>query len=307
MKLKAGEFDIVVLGHISLDYIVTPRQEAPMLLGGPPTYVGITASLLNVKVAIVSKVGPDFKDEYILRYYRAGIDVEAVERTLKPTTRYKLIYSNGGRKLQLLARCESIMPHDIPTSLKARAVHVAPIIQEVPYETVEALSGRFPLLSIDPQGFARSIGYKGFVRVKDWLEAPKFLSHFQVYKSSLQELKAATGFKEASKGLSKILSMGPRVAMATMGIRGILLKTGKGLFHIPACKPKVVEDPTGAGDAFIGGFLAEYIKTGDELWSACIGSACASFTVEGLGPSSFGSKPEVEERASLAYQKVVKV
>ena len=43
-------------------------------------------------------------------------------------------------------------------------------------------------------------------------------------------------------------------------------------------------DPTGAGDAFCGGFLAGFIKDFDPLQAALHGNISASLTLEGSGP-----------------------
>jgi ribokinase len=42
-------------------------------------------------------------------------------------------------------------------------------------------------------------------------------------------------------------------------------------------------DPTGAGDAFCGGFLAGYAATRDPLLAAMHGNISASFCIEGSG------------------------
>jgi sugar/nucleoside kinase (ribokinase family) len=51
-----------------------------------------------------------------------------------------------------------------------------------------------------------------------------------------------------------------------------------------------VVDPTGAGNAYCGGFLAGYIETGDVLTAARYGAIAASFLVEQAG------LPEINER-----------
>jgi sugar/nucleoside kinase (ribokinase family) len=43
-------------------------------------------------------------------------------------------------------------------------------------------------------------------------------------------------------------------------------------------------DPTGAGDAFCGGFLAGMQRTGDPLGAVLHGSVSASLKLEGSGP-----------------------
>jgi len=68
-------------------------------------------------------------------------------------------------------------------------------------------------------------------------------------------------------------------------------------YFIPPGNPQSIIDLTGAGDVFIGGFMAEYIRGEDPMWCAAVGSAAASFKVEGVGPLSLGTKNAVFERA----------
>ncbi|KAJ5673306.1 hypothetical protein N7507_002433 [Penicillium longicatenatum] len=44
-----------------------------------------------------------------------------------------------------------------------------------------------------------------------------------------------------------------------------------------------VVDPTGAGNAFLGGYGVGYIQTGDAVQAACYGSVAASFALEQIG------------------------
>jgi ribokinase len=53
-------------------------------------------------------------------------------------------------------------------------------------------------------------------------------------------------------------------------------------WEIPAYPARVV-DPTGAGDAFCGGFSAGYLLTYDPLRAALHGNVSASLAVEGSG------------------------
>jgi ribokinase len=45
-----------------------------------------------------------------------------------------------------------------------------------------------------------------------------------------------------------------------------------------------IYDPTGAGDAFCGGFLAGYRRTFDPVQAAVYGNISASLVIEGQGP-----------------------
>ena len=57
---------------------------------------------------------------------------------------------------------------------------------------------------------------------------------------------------------------------------------GKHRWEIPAYSSRMA-DPTGAGDAFCGGFLAGYRETYDPLEAALHGNVSASLKVEGSG------------------------
>ena len=48
--------------------------------------------------------------------------------------------------------------------------------------------------------------------------------------------------------------------------------------------PVKMNNPTGAGDSFCGGFIAGYRQIYDPLESALFGNISASFTVEGNNP-----------------------
>ena len=66
--------------------------------------------------------------------------------------------------------------------------------------------------------------------------------------------------------------------------------------EVPAFPPVKLVDPTGAGDAFVGGFLYSMVETGDLYRSALIGSCVASFVVEDVGPHRIPSLEMLEKR-----------
>jgi ribokinase len=68
------------------------------------------------------------------------------------------------------------------------------------------------------------------------------------------------------------------------GRRGQLLydSLSKKRWEIPAY-PAPLSDPTGAGDSFCGGFLAEYSQSYDPLRAVLCGNVSASLTIEGSG------------------------
>ncbi len=305
---KSGQtmFDMAVIGHFTIDQIIVRDIRPKTMLGGSSTYVSLAAKRMGAKVAVVSKVGNDFPDEYLVWLSRNGINLAALSRVDKPTTRFILKYENEARTLQLKSRCAPILPSDIPSSLKSKCIHIGSVAGEISDDTVHAVAEKASLISLDPQGFIRRFDREGYAENKARLSR-EMLKHINVLKSSEEELKAAMGIDDAWKAAETAAQYGPDIVIMTKGARGALMLCESVHYEVPACKPNLFVDPTGAGDAFIGAFMAEYVQGEDPLLCAAIGSAASSFIVEGIGPSSFGSRDEVLIRARQAFEQIKKL
>jgi sugar/nucleoside kinase (ribokinase family) len=105
----------------------------------------------------------------------------------------------------------------------------------------------------------------------------------------------------------KLRALGPEIILITKGKAGTMVwSKDSGVYAVPAYKTRV-RDPTGAGDALVGAFLVTWLRTGDLAWSAAIGSAVASFVVEKVGPSDFGTPRQVEKRAKTIFDGIVRM
>ncbi len=82
----------------------------------------------------------------------------------------------------------------------------------------------------------------------------------------------------------RLLAYGPQGVGVKMGARGmrLLLNGEQDGRHIPTYPAQVV-DPTGAGDAFCGGFLVGLARTGDPVRACLHGAVSASFIIEEFG------------------------
>jgi len=156
-------FDLTTVGHFAIDLISSPKIASPRLtLGGPPTYASLAARKLGSKVSVISKAGEDFTREYVSWLKSEGVNLSGL-RLVKGavSTRFILKYRNGGRKLQLKGQAPPISPEDVPNTLRTRAIHVAPITNEVSLEAVEKLRTLTNTLSLDPRDFCGDLMNKG--------------------------------------------------------------------------------------------------------------------------------------------------
>jgi adenosine kinase len=93
-----------------------------------------------------------------------------------------------------------------------------------------------------------------------------------------------------------------KAIIVTLGEQGSQVFLPDGEIRIPVVKPKKVDDPTGAGDAYRGGLISGMVRGMDIEQCARRGSVCASFAVEYYGTQEYRFSPEeFEERLNGHY------
>lgn len=298
--------DITVAGHFAIDTIRLPNIPHPfVMLGGSVAYVSLVAKRLEANVQVISRIGGDFPQAYTWWLKQENIDLSGVVKyDSETTTRFALEYSDdlSERTLKLKSRALPLELKDLPANLNAKAIHVAPIAGEIAVDLVEHLRGCTDVLSLDPQGMLRRFDSTGNASGCSLFDM-RLLELVDVYKSSADEICVLTGQSELEEAIKIVHKHGVKTVIVTIGGKGAMLSVEKTVYNIPACQPNAFVDPTGAGDAFIGGFLIEFVRAKDSFWCACVGSAAASFVVESLGLTCLGTKEEIYERANVIYEK----
>ena len=88
--------------------------------------------------------------------------------------------------------------------------------------------------------------------------------------------------KNTGTTITNLIKLGKAV-ITTLGDKGVIYKDFKHEFRIPAYKLRRVVDPTGAGDAWRGGFLSAVLENYNIETSLKLANALASFAVETYG------------------------
>jgi ribokinase len=120
-----------------------------------------------------------------------------------------------------------------------------------------------------------------------WDNVPALITGLTAFLPSEEEMRSL--FQGRASDLWQMAE-----ALAAYGCEIIVIKRGEGgqllydaaahaCWEIPAYPARLV-DPSGAGDAFSGGFLAGYRRTYDPLQAALYGNISASLVMEGVGP-----------------------
>ena len=167
-----------------------------------------------------------------------------------------------------------------PEYLNATAAHICPL-DYLSHQVLPAAfkKGQISTLTLDPS--------PGYMNPAFWGEARTIFKGLTAVHCSEKKMRAL--FKGRSADLWEMAE-----EVAAQQVEFVIIKRGSlGQFlyindsrqrwHIPAYPARPV-DPTGAGDAFCGGFLADYRDSYDPLQAALHGNISASFTIEGSGP-----------------------
>jgi adenosine kinase len=96
----------------------------------------------------------------------------------------------------------------------------------------------------------------------------------------LELLRQKTGMSEAD------ILREVELLVVTRGERGCTVMTKEGEAEVPAVIPDRIEDPTGVGDAFRGGFMKGLAMRASYETCAKIGSVAAAYALEHLGGTS---------------------
>lgn len=292
--------DLVCAGNLIVDDIVladgSTRMGHP---GGAVIYAALGAALWGAKVAIVAPVGDDYPAETLRGLAGRGIDLGGLRPLNGPGLRSWLLYEPQARRIvPRLGTPDHAWASptgvDLRAYANARAFHISPAPLSCQLALLEALANHDAWVSVDP---FEPITEASLAR---WRPALALMHRLFV---SAEELTLTDG--------------DPLTAVRRLHggrLEHVLLKQGAqgGLYCTPQqalpwrAQPTQAVDPTGAGDAFAGGYLATLLAGADARTALASGAVSASFAVEAWGPAGLlGATLEVAQarrRELLAFE-----
>lgn len=312
-KANYVEPSVVIAGRITREFILPPFGK-PLLdvPGGSALYAAGGFIVWEKDIGLLAWVGEDYPRPWLKQIEAQGVNVTGIqilEENLD--VRAFLAYNEKfeithGTPVSQFARRELTFPKALlgyqepPERTKdsrrsglpatnpivipmeyqrPRAVHLCPLDFETHNQLITAFkAGSVTTLTLDPSpdymtpSFIRNLrillgGLTVFLPSEDELRRL-----FWGETHDLWEMAAAIG------------GYGCEIIVVKRGGQGQIVYDVKGnhKWEVPAY-PARPADPTGAGDAFCGGYLAGFKKTYDPLEAALYGNVSASLKVEGSG------------------------
>ncbi|NJN95722.1 MAG: hypothetical protein HC875_17220 [Anaerolineales bacterium] len=281
--------------------------------GGNALYAAVGANIWSNQVGITAVVGYDWPPEYTARLDQSAIDTSGLiqkdEETLRAWTIYELsgyrryfsrntevvlltpspfsstpltaeegaAYSAAARRVHLR---NSPLPQELAASLwnSVASIHLSPMRLETTLAWIEALQDRPDIfVSVDILPYFLNGNF-------DDPDLLHLLRRADAFMPSEAEAESLMPAYEVDIFCRQIAQRGPKIVVIKQGDHGaVLYDRQHDTFHQITPYPAQVDDLTGAGDSFCGGFAVGYLETGDPLQAALYGTVSASFIIESFG------------------------
>ena len=290
--------EIVVVGHLSRDLIITPELSREAL-GGAPAYAMLAPAIGAFEAGTVSKVGSDFDEPYKIELIGSGLNLTGLHYQGARTTRFINEYDNDGQRIQRVeALAPPIKPSDITdTHLEASTIHFSPLsCDEIDKACYESARAGGALTSLDVQGYLRSVSDDGLVTPQKWQRSHEILALVDVVKLHDSELQTISSDESEMSAVFQILDLGPKIVIVTRDLRGSTIYTRNTQVDIPLVLADAQVDSTGCGDTYAIGFLLEYMRSTNVTRAGLFAATCSSFNVETMGPYDMPNRVQVETR-----------
>ena len=294
--------NLLAVGTVAFDAIETPFGKTDKILGGAATYIGLSASVLNANVSLVSVVGGDFPQEYLDLLTNRNINIEGIEifpdeKTFFWAGKYHNDLNSRdtmATELNVLEKFEPKIPEHCKNYDILLLGNLHPSTQ---LAVLNGMSCRPKLVILDTMNFWMN---------HTWDLLMEVIAKSDVITINDEEARQLSGEYSLPKAAQKIHKMGPKYVIIKKGEHGALLLSEGKVFAIPALPLEEVFDPTGAGDTFAGGFAAHLAATKSISFenmktAVIVGSAMASFTVE-----KFGTERLLEVSPMILKQRIKK-
>jgi sugar/nucleoside kinase (ribokinase family) len=287
---------ILVVGSVALDTVETPFGRADDALGGSATFFSSAASLFG-PVQLVGVVGDDYPVDALTFLADRGVDLGGLERASGESFRWSGVYAydlNSRETLETRLGVFAEFEPKIPEAFRdAEWVFLGNIDPELQLNVLDQVH-QPKFVACDTMNL--------------WIEIKRerlmeLLKRVDLLLVNDGEARQLSGDFNLARAARWIMDRGPRYLIIKKGEHGAILFTPHGVFFAPGYPLEEVFDPTGAGDAFAGGFMghlaqAGRLDDGDLRRAVIYGSVMGSFAVEKFSIERFKdlTVDEIEER-----------
>ncbi|MCM8764783.1 MAG: sugar kinase [Candidatus Omnitrophica bacterium] len=291
---------LACLGILVGDFVSRPVVKMPergklvlvdtceLHIGGCASNTAVVANKLGSEVSVIGKIGDDALGEFVLNALKkSGIDVSMVkiENGVTTSGTAVLVFPDGERSfLHSIGANSKFSVDDVDFDFLQNfsIVHVAGIflLPGLEGENLKTLAKKTKetgrILSFDT----------AWDSTGRWLPVIKdALPFVDYFFTSLEEARMLSGENDYRDIAKVFLELGVKNVCLKMGPEGSYVTDGKQNQFFPALKVDAV-DSTGAGDAYVAGFLTGLLNGYDLLKAGLLANTVGAMSVTAIGATS---------------------
>ncbi|NWG01757.1 MAG: hypothetical protein HXY44_02735 [Syntrophaceae bacterium] len=277
-----NHYDIVFIGHVTVDQIEAPEGSACGIPGGAPLFGAFAASSAKKRIAVVTRMAE--KDKYILEPLKAvGIDVYL--QPVHSTTHMHVVHPSGNVDKRVMYQTEDagfFESADI-FPIEPRLIHLGGLTdREFTLGFIRDLKQRGFRLSVDMQSFVRQVDPEsGVIHFRDVLSKREIAGLADIVKLDIVEAEILTGTRNLEEAGALAEEWGAIETILTCSDGVFARYKGETLFE--KFSNKNSQGRTGRGDTVMGAYLVRRIDH-DVQESLRFAAALTSIKMETLGP-----------------------
>ncbi len=294
---KGAGPEVTCVGILVADVIARPVRELPRRgqltlvdhmsthIGGCAANTGIGLARLGVQTGVVGKVGKDGLGDFVVRTLEENcVDTTAMvyDADISTSATMVMVSEDGERSfLHYMGANAALTGEDIDFDYLAnsKVVHVA---------------GAFVMTALDGEPMAKLLRRAKEMNLitsldtvwdaqSRWMDVlGVVLPHVDCFVPNWEEAKMLTGREKPEEIAAVLMDRGVKTVGVKMGEDGCYLRSGDDAVRLPALKVKAV-DATGAGDAFVAGFLTGIVKGWDLEKTGRFANAVGASCVQAVG------------------------
>lgn len=261
---------LVIVGSIALDTIETPLGKVEEALGGSAVYGSLAASYFG-PTYIVGVVGDDYPARGIELLRAHKVNLDGLETRPGKTFRWSGTYRQWNQADTLstdLNVFADFSPQLPPSCRCCRSLLLANIHPQLQLQVLDQIES-YQWVACDTMNYWISLCPELLTEV---------IRRVDIVFINEDEIRQYTGLDNVFAAGRQLLGMGVKAVVIKRGEYGSVTVLPDDLFFAPAWPVEQVQDPTGAGDSFAGGFMS-YLATQDQLSKNVIRNAVRFGTV----------------------------
>jgi sugar/nucleoside kinase (ribokinase family) len=286
-------YDIVFIGHVTIDEIVAAEGSSTGTGGGAPLFGSLAAAVTGKNIAVITRIAKE--DTYLIEALeKAGINVYL--QSAQDTTHMRVVHpsSNVDERVMYQTKDAGFFTIEELPSFEANLVHLGALTdREFTLEFMQKLKEKGFHLAVDMQGFVRQVDESTrIIRFGDVFEKKEIMGLADFVKLDVVEAKILTGTDNISEAAAICEGWGSHETLITHSDRVLVRNMGKNYFE--SFSNRSSAGRTGRGDTAFGAYLARRLDHSIEE-SIRFAASLASIKMETPGPFR-GSPKEVLER-----------